>query len=84
MFSFSNLRLYILGVADALVAAITAFATLDLISRVVGLIISITLFIYARYKFLQDMRLKKLDEQIKMKELERMNQKTPNSNGTPA
>lgn len=91
------MKTYVASLIASIFASISIIPTLDDVSKVISIAIAISLAIYARRKYLQDMKNKKIDEAIKLKQLENETQlnyqlmekskafKTPNNdsgNGT--
>ena len=67
-------KFYITSFISLIYAAIPWFLLFDWFSKSVSLVIAVALFLYARNKYLQDMKNKKLDEDIKRVQLENLQQ----------
>lgn len=70
----NTIKFYTSAVISYITVAIPWAFALDWLSKCVSTIIAIALFLYARNKYRQDMKNKKLDELIKTKMLENLHQ----------
>ena len=70
----SKIEFYAAALFNYLVAAIPWALALDWITKVITMAIALAGFIYMRHRHLQDMKNKKLDEEIKRVKLENLMQ----------
>lgn len=67
--NMAMIKFYFMAAINWIVAVIPWALALDWVSKVVGLAFSVCLFIYTRKRYLKDMKLKHLDEEIKRETL---------------